>query len=234
MVPCVGRSSSFQKPQSQLVVGFHTYSPLPIGWDFAWSCTGVNTSSQFLEDYIYNCPAASRKFCFLEVDLYLWLLRTFCPLFCKVPESWWEECKCACKCTCKCACPPKAAPEPAEGLCVDICRKCKCTCPLKAAPEPVEGLCVDIFCRKKLFLGLRCTGLWLYYQLYQLYCYKTVTFFKGYKLWRYATQRKNWSGRIQKEIMSLGSASGGKGPTKWLPFQISVNVHILCSLSCCW
>lgn len=202
MVPCVGRSSSFQKPQSQLVVGFHTYSPLPTGWDFAWSCTGVNTSSQFLEDYIYNCPAASRKFCFLEVDLYLWLLRTFCPLFCKVPESWWEECKCA--------------------------------CPLKAAPEPAEGLCVDIFCRKKLFLGLRCTGLWLYYQLYQLYCYKTVTFFKGYKLWRYATQRKNWSGRIQKEIMSLGSASGGKGPTKWLPFQISVNVHILCSLSCCW
>lgn len=102
------------------------------------------------------------------------------------------------------------------------------------APEPAEGLCVDIFCRKKLFLGLRCTGLWQYYQLYQLHCYKTVTFFKGYKLWRHATQRKNWSGRIQKEIMSLGSASGGKGSTKWLPFQISVNVHILCSLSCCW
>lgn len=43
------------------------------------------------------------------------------------------------------------------------------------APEPAEGLCVDIFCRKKLFLGLRCTGLWRYYQLY---CYKTVTFLK--------------------------------------------------------
>ena len=48
---------------------------------------------------------------------------------------------------------------------------------------------VDIFCRKKLFLGLRCTGLWLYYQLYQLYCYKTVTIFKGYKPWRRETQR---------------------------------------------
>lgn len=64
----------------------------------------------------------------------------------------------------------------------------------------------------------------LFYSYVSIILQQNCYFFKGHEVWRHATQKKKMI-KDTNENYSMGSASGGKDPTKRLPFQISVNLY---------